>query len=91
MRKSCRLSRITARAFWRGGPSLDAQPDDHTTPDWGITGPLSLNLPAKRSDAGPGRVYTFTVRCTDTSGNSSLKSGTVIVPHDQRRTSKAEL
>jgi hypothetical protein len=84
MRKSCRLSRITAMAFWHGGPSLDAQPDDHT-------GPLSLNLRAERSDAGPGRVYTFKVRCTDASGNSSLKSGTVIVPHDQRRTSKAEL
>ena len=65
---------------------------DATSPDWEITGPLSVNLRAERSPAGPGRVYTLTVRCTDAFGNNSLKRVHVTCPHDQRRRrNKAEL
>jgi hypothetical protein len=64
---------------------------DNTSPDWIITGPLSLNLRAERSDSGPGRVYTITVKCTDFSGNSATKSLTVTAPHDLGRRSKGEL
>jgi len=64
---------------------------DNTSPDWIITGPLSVNLRAERSDSGPGRVYTITVKCTDSSGNSATKSVTVTVPHDLGRRSKGEL
>lgn len=48
--------------------------------DWQITGSMSLMLRAERS-GGEARVYTITVRCTDSSGNSSLASTTVCVPH----------
>ena len=57
--------------------------DGDTAPDWQITGDLTVNLRAERSGKGTGRVYTITIRCTDASGNSSTKTTTVAVPHDQ--------
>jgi len=65
--------------------------NDTTSPDWEITGPLSVNLRAERSDTGAGRVYTITVRCTDNAGNTSSKVGTVSVPKNQKRKSQDEL
>jgi hypothetical protein len=64
---------------------------DTTTPDWEITGPLTVNLRAERADEGPGRVYTITVRCTDAAGNSSEKSATVSVPKNQKGKNQGEL
>ena len=64
---------------------------DTTSPDWEITGPLSVNLRAERLDSGLGRVYTITVRCTDDVGNTSYRVGTVSVPKNQKRKSQAEL
>lgn len=57
--------------------------DGDTAPDWEITGDLILNLKAERSGNRSGRIYTITVICSDTSGNSSLGTATVNVPHDQ--------
>jgi len=62
---------------------IDGLGDGDTAPDWEITGNLTVNLRAERSGAGTGRVYTNTVQCTDASKNSSTKSVTVTVPHDQ--------
>jgi hypothetical protein len=56
----------------------------NTSPDFLITGPLSVKLRAERAGPGPGRTYTITVNCTDHSNNSSQKTTTVTVPHDQR-------
>ncbi len=55
-----------------------------STPDWELTGPLSLNLRADRSGNGRGRVYTITVQCQDASGNVSSASVDVRVPHDNK-------
>jgi hypothetical protein len=57
-------------------------------PDWVITGNLTVNLRAERSGNRSGRIYTIKVRCTDDSGNSSYRTGTVIVPHDQGKKPK---
>jgi hypothetical protein len=64
---------------------------DLTSPDWVITGSLSLDLRAERLSTGPGRIYTISVRCTDSSGNTATKNVTVTVPHDQGKKSKGEL
>ena len=64
---------------------------DTTSPDWEITGPLSVILRAERAATGQGRVYTITVRCTDEAGNSSMRVGTVIVPKNQKRKNQGEL
>jgi hypothetical protein len=52
----------------------------NTTPDWQITGNITVDLRAERSGRGSGRVYTITVQCTDASGNSAIKTVTVTVP-----------
>jgi hypothetical protein len=53
----------------------------HHSPDWVITGPLSLKLRAERCGHGFGRFYVLTVRCTDEAGNSADGVTTVFVPH----------
>jgi len=64
---------------------------DSTSPDWQITGPLSVSLRAERLDSGLGRVYTITVRCMDDAGNASQRVCTVFVPKNQKRKSQGEL
>jgi hypothetical protein len=51
-------------------------------PDWAITGPLTLQLRAKRNGSGT-RTYTIIVECRDHAGNVSTGRVTVVVPHDQ--------
>ncbi len=62
---------------------------DKTSPDWKITGDLSVLLRAERSGRGKGRVYTVKVECVDDSGNASRATGTVKVPHDRRGNKKS--
>ena len=52
--------------------------------EWALTGPLSADLRAERAGAGPGRLYTIEVNCTNGPGTSSSGFVTVTVPHDQR-------
>ncbi len=59
------------------------EPVGATSPDWVITGDLSLLLRAERSGQGRGRVYTITVQCRDAAGNTSTGTTLVTVPHDQ--------
>jgi hypothetical protein len=56
--------------------------DGDTSPDWLITGKLTLDLRSERAGNGSGRIYTITVRCKDASGNSSTRNVTVKVPHN---------
>jgi hypothetical protein len=43
----------------------------------------SVQVRAERAGGGSGRVYTFTYRVTDASGNATTVSANVTVPHDQ--------
>jgi len=52
--------------------------DGDQSPDWEITGPLTLNLRSERS-SGVDRVYTITVATSDFSGNTTLSTVTVTV------------
>ena len=54
-------------------------------PDVQLTGDLTLNLRAEREGKGSGRVYTIQVSCRDAAGNTSSRTTTVSVPHDQGR------
>ena len=54
--------------------------DGDKSPDWVITGNLTLDLRAERSAKGTGRWYTITVECTDSSGNRSTREVQVSVP-----------
>ena len=53
----------------------------NTTPDV-VFGKTSACVRAERSGTGTGRHYTVTLRATDASGNSSIASIHVLVPHD---------
>jgi hypothetical protein len=61
---------------------IDGLGDGDTAPDWLITGNLSLDLRAERSGKGTGRIYTITIECSDSSGNSSTGAVTVRVPRN---------
>jgi hypothetical protein len=63
----------------------NGQGDGNTTPDWVITGDLTLELRAERAGTGNGRTYTITVEVADTCGNKTQKSTTVVVPKSKGR------
>lgn len=50
-----------------------------------ITGAFTTDLRAQRLGSGSGRVYTISVQCSDYAGNSTSRTTTVTVPHDQKR------
>lgn len=51
--------------------------------DFAIMDSHHVNLLAERKEKGSGRIYTITINCEDTSGNSSSQAVMVTVPHDQ--------
>jgi hypothetical protein len=59
---------------------VDGEEDGNTSPDWVITGPLTVDLRAERSGIGTGRVYTIEVEGRDAAGNTVRQSVTVLVP-----------
>ena len=73
---SCKIISVTSNE------PIDGLGDGDTSPDWQITGDLTVNLRAERSGAGAGRLYTITVLCVDKAGNGSTAIVTATVPHD---------
>ena len=63
--------------------SVNGLGDGDMAPDWEITDNLTINLRAERAGNGTGRVYTLTILCEDSAGNSATKDVTVTVPHNQ--------
>jgi len=59
--------------------------DGDTFPDWIVLDDHHVLLRAERAGNGNGRIYTITITCTDSGGNSSHQSVTVSVPHDRGR------
>jgi uncharacterized repeat protein (TIGR01451 family) len=59
--------------------------DGDTSPDWIILDAHHVQLRAERAGNGNGRIYTITITCIDSGGNSSSESVTVTVPHDRGR------
>jgi uncharacterized repeat protein (TIGR01451 family) len=57
----------------------------HTSPDWTVLDDHHVLLRAEREGGGSGRIYTITITCTDSGGNSSEEQVEVTVPHDQGR------
>ena len=57
----------------------------HTDPDWIVVDDHHVLLRAAREGGGNGRIYTITITCTDSGGNSSTDEVEVTVPHDQGR------
>lgn len=58
--------------------------DGRTAGDTQIGSDGSIYLRAERAGSGPGRLYTITYKAVDNSGNVTVRSAVVTVPHDQR-------
>jgi hypothetical protein len=63
----------------------DGTGDGDTSPDWEVTGDLTLDVRAERAGGGNGRVYTVTVESRDRLGNTSTRTVTVSVPKSQSK------
>jgi uncharacterized repeat protein (TIGR01451 family) len=57
--------------------------DGNTGGDWFFTGPLTLDLRAERASQSVGRVYTITIKSTDTVGKVIFSTVQVSVPPNQ--------
>ena len=57
----------------------DGRGDGHTATDWQVLGAHAVRLRAERAGLGTSRIYTLTISCTDSSGNTSIATGTVSV------------
>ncbi|HEY2568422.1 MAG TPA: DUF11 domain-containing protein, partial [Candidatus Udaeobacter sp.] len=57
----------------------------HTSDDWVVLDDHHVLLRAERSGNGNGRIYTITITCVDSGGNSSSEQVEVTVPHDRGR------
>jgi uncharacterized repeat protein (TIGR01451 family) len=56
--------------------------DGDTATDWAVITANLIQLRAERSGTGAGRLYTVTVRATDSGGGSSAQTVNVTVPHN---------
>ncbi len=63
---------------------IEGTGDGDTAPDWVITGPLTVQLRAERSQ-GKDRIYTITVETVDSAGNAATATDTVVVTNSKRR------
>jgi hypothetical protein len=57
--------------------------DGDMAPDWLILDAHHIKLRAERAGTGNGRIYTISIRCTDSAGNASTGTVTVSVPKNQ--------
>jgi len=71
---TCRITSVTSNEPENGTG------DGDKSPDWTITGPLTVSLRAERAAKGKGRIYTINIECVDSSGNRSTSSVQVSVP-----------
>lgn len=71
---ACRITSVTSNEPISGTGNGDK------SPDWVITGPLTVSLRAERAPKGNGRIYTINIECVDASGNRSTSYVQVTVP-----------
>lgn len=74
---TCRIINVSSNEL------LNGKGDGNTNTDWEITGPLTVNLRAERSNRNTGRIYTIQVSCADQANNASVSQVTVAVPHNR--------
>jgi hypothetical protein len=58
--------------------------DGDSAPDWEVVDSHHVRLRAERAANGDGRIYTISITCADSSGNSAARTVTVSVPHNRQ-------
>ena len=74
---TCRVVLVTSNQ------PIDGSGDGTSSPDWNITGDLTVDLRAERSGTDSDRVYGVVVECRDVYGNTSTRTLNVVVPHSK--------
>jgi PKD domain len=82
---TCSLTPSSCTLDVTSNEPINGTGDGDTSPDWIILDANHVLLRAERAGNGNGRIYTITITCVDSSGNSSSHSVTVSVPHDRGR------
>jgi hypothetical protein len=82
---NCPLSANSCTLSVKSNESINGTGDGNTSLDWIILDAHHVQLRAERAGNGNGRIYTVTITCVDSGGNSSSRSVTVSVPHDRGR------
>jgi hypothetical protein len=84
---SCEIVDVTSTDPVGGPDDPDTGDGGSTFPDWIITGALTVDLRAERSEGGDSvndtRTYTVFVTCTDAAGNTTPGSVEVGIVSDQ--------
>jgi hypothetical protein len=63
--------------------AVNGSGDGNTSPDWQVVDAHHVQLRAERAGNGNDRIYTLTLTCTDAVGNRTVRTATVLVPHNQ--------
>jgi dTDP-D-glucose 4,6-dehydratase len=71
---TCTITNITSNEPVIGSGS------GNTAPDWEFVDEHHVQLRSEREGSGNGRIYTITITCTDTVGNTSTHQVQVTVP-----------
>ena len=82
---NCPLPPGTCTLSVTSNEPVNGKGDGDTSPDWIVLDDHHVLLRAERAGNGHGRIYTITITCTDSGGNSSSEDVIVTVPHDRRR------
>jgi hypothetical protein len=65
--------------------------DGANSSDWQVVDAHHVRLRAERSGSGAGRTYTITITAADGSGNTSIQTMKVLVPHDHSQKAVTQL
>jgi hypothetical protein len=80
---SCGLP--TCRLSVTSNEPVNGTGDGDTAPDWVVVDAHAVRLRAERAGGGSGRVYTIAITCTDSAGNTTVRTATVQVPKSGKR------
>jgi len=82
---NCPLPPVSCTLSVTSNEPVNGTGDGDTSPDWIVLDAHHVLLRAERAGNGNGRIYTITITCVDSGGNSSSEQVEVMVPHDRGR------
>jgi hypothetical protein len=74
-------AQLTSGLSVQSNEPVNGTGDGDKAPDWQVLDAHHLLLRAERSGTGTGRIYTITITGTDSKGNVSTRTVSVVVPH----------